>query len=83
MIFETRNSIYELDQAHSRIRRLAGKTEPSPRQGPDGEWRTYHHISDIAVGLIVIIVWRVRSSDGIVIEGTCTSPVAAIIDATH
>ncbi len=40
-MFRTRNSIYEIDEANSSVRRLEGVKDPTPRQGPDGEWKTF------------------------------------------
>ena len=57
MLFTTDNSTYEVEG--SRIRRLEGVRGPTPRQGVDGEWKSFHAISEIAVGCSVIIVWRI------------------------
>lgn len=35
----TAYSMYEVDLANNRVRRLAGLNDPTPRQGPDGEWQ--------------------------------------------
>lgn len=42
MKFKTVYSVYELDLEGKRMRRLEGENDPTPRQGPDGEWKTYH-----------------------------------------
>jgi hypothetical protein len=78
MIFTTvTNSLYEVDEAGHRIRRLAGERSPTPRQGHDGEWKEYALIGEIAVGRPVLIGWRKRGADGgLVMEGTLTSPVS-------
>lgn len=80
MIFVTSNSTYEVEHDLSRIRRLVGSSNPTPRQGKDGEWRTYEAISPIEIGTIVLIVW---STTGSKIEGTKTSPVQHIIEALN
>jgi hypothetical protein len=72
MIFYTESgSIYELDKPNNRIRRLEGVVNPTPRQGPDGEWKTFEHCSPVRKGKGVLIQWEgVRS--------TLTSPVKTI-----
>lgn len=46
MLYETETgSIYEVDEANKRIRRLTGKGNPTPRMGLDGEWREYHDLN--------------------------------------
>jgi hypothetical protein len=57
MTFATENSLYEVDLAASRIRRLAGKENPTPRQGEDGEWKTFFGISEVMIGQTVLIAW--------------------------
>ena len=52
-------SVYEVNTDSKQIRRLNGAKDPTPRQGPDGQWRAY---SDIApdppkVGASVAIRW--------------------------
>lgn len=37
-------SLYEVDHANNRIRRLSGLKDPTPRQGKDGEWKNFHAI---------------------------------------
>ncbi len=76
MIFHTRNSAYEVDVAGKRIRRLAGKDSPTPRQGEDGAWKDFQRITDIEKGASVLIVW---SEEG-VIPSTLTSPVVKVIE---
>lgn len=59
-------SVYELDESQKRIRRVSGKEPPTPRQGPDGEWREYDIVvavdrfgvmRDPCVGCVLIIAW--------------------------
>lgn len=52
-------SVYEVDTAKKRIRRLNGVKDPTPRQGKDGEWRSYRqlHPDPIKVGSGVVILW--------------------------
>lgn len=69
-------SRYELDLVGGRIRRLAGTHDPTPRQGPDGEWRCYESVSDVAVGQPLVVVWR-TGDDGVA-ECTITSAVDAV-----
>jgi hypothetical protein len=69
-------SRYELDPATSRIRRLSGSHDPTPRQGPDGAWRTYEALGPLEVGAQLVVVWR-TGDDGVA-ECTVTSPVATV-----
>lgn len=48
-------SIYQVDDANKRIRRMHGVKPPTERQGND--WKTYASISAIEVGKPVLIVW--------------------------
>lgn len=46
MIYKTESgSVYQVDEANSRVRRLLGTNAPTPRQGPDGEWKQYVSLS--------------------------------------
>lgn len=78
MLFTTENSTYEIDDR--RIRRLEGVNTPTPRQGGDGEWKPFHAVSEVTVGLGVVIIWRFV--DGVA-QATCTSPVRQVIQASH
>jgi hypothetical protein len=78
-------SLYEVDEAQRRCRRLNGIYDPTPRMGKDGEWRTYHSLypDPIQVGQQVIIVWGddVEAIDPNTIpvaKTTVTSPVKVI-----
>ncbi len=51
-------SIYEIDTELQRIRRLSGNKSPTARQGQDGEWKTYEHLSAIEVGKGLTIIWN-------------------------
>lgn len=76
MIFHTRNSSYEVDLLGKRVRRLAGKESPQPRQGEDGVWKDFQRITDIVVGTSVLIVWNEEG----VIPSTLTSHVVKVIE---
>ncbi len=76
MIFHTRNSSYEVDLDRKRIRRLAGHSNPTPRQGLDGAWKDFQRISELSVGAGALIVW---SEEG-TIPSTFTSPIVKIIE---
>jgi hypothetical protein len=78
MIFTTENSVYEVDHPNNRIRRLEGRNDPTPRQGTDGEWKTYVAISAIAEKAQVLVIWQILD-DG-AIKGTATSRVQQIIE---
>ncbi len=83
MIFTTRNSTYEVDQANKQVRRLNGKKDPTPRTGLDGEWRQYSDISKPIVGHSVWILWTaatplLEGSDPKDLPMTITSPITEI-----
>lgn len=50
-------SQYELDLKAKKIRRLGGEHDPTPRQGKDGEWRSFHDVTAVRVGKPVTIIW--------------------------
>ena len=60
MKFTTQSgSVYEINTDSKKIRRLKGTEDPTPRQGKDGEWRSYADIfpNPIQVGRGVVIAW--------------------------
>jgi len=65
-------SAYELDRDGSKIRRLAGEDNPTPRQGKDGEWRVFDFCSEVVAGVPVVINWED-------VRCTVTSPVKMIL----
>ncbi len=69
MIFNTQNSAYEVEEGI--IRRLSGVNDPTPYQGPDGEWKEYLSITSVEVGLPVVIHWHDE-------KHTVTSPVKTV-----
>jgi hypothetical protein len=73
-------SVYEVDPVLRLVRRVYGTSEPTPRVGKDGEWRTYLMIPTPAVGWPVTIAWGlVRQPDGYrIVQCTQTSPVASV-----
>ncbi len=76
MIFYTiSGSTYEIDRTKSQARRLQGQKDPTPRQGPDGEWKKFSSCSEVRVGHPVLIQW-----EGI--KGTLTSIVTMITPTT-
>lgn len=47
----TEYSLYELDRAGKRVRRLSGEAYPTSFIGEDGVWRDYEHLfGEIEVG---------------------------------
>jgi hypothetical protein len=79
--FWTENSLYEVDHARYAIRRLAGRSAPTPRQARDGEWQTYEEISRIEIDLPVLVTWRTDDTPrGEVRRQTETSLVVGIAD---
>lgn len=71
--FQTMNSIYEYDVDGSRIRRLSGNFDPTPRLGVDGEWQHIEGLKLLA-NETLLIIYRY---DGPIARCTVTSPVVA------
>ncbi len=64
MTFRTESgSVYEMDVENQRVRRLNGPRDPTPRQGPDGEWRGYEKALLLETGKM-LFVWRHDIVDG-------------------
>jgi hypothetical protein len=85
MRFQTESgSLYEVNEIDKQVRRLNGASDPTPRQGKDGEWKHYDAIlSGIEVGRSVMIVWT-SDIQPPPVEGslptTITSPVVKIVE---
>lgn len=66
-------SIYEIDFAGERVRRLTGQEEPTARQPKDGEWKSYVHVIPVLMttdgGYGMFFDWTGRGN------GTHTSQV--------
>ena len=83
MRFATLNSIYEIDPAWRRLRRVSSNGPLTSQGAPDphAAWRSYLRASPIRQGTPVIIVWRVEECDGgLVLRTTVTSPVVAVLN---
>ena len=87
MKFQTASgSTYEVDMEKKQIRRLNGKLDPRPRQGKDGEWKSYASIVNLQVGSAAVIFWNPETTP--LLEGspkeafpsTVTSKVVSIED---
>lgn len=52
-------SVYEVNTDSKKIRRLNGSADPTPRQGKDGDWKSYIHIypNPIKFGEEILISW--------------------------
>jgi len=72
----TVNSIYEIDEGASLIRRIVGAAPPTSRQGTDGEWKAYASIIHYNGGLL--IVWGLNP-DG---SSKCTWTSDIVSDTT-
>jgi hypothetical protein len=74
MLFTTENSEYEIDLDRRRCRRTRGEYHPTSRQGADGKWKDYHHITPSVpqVGSAIFIDW---DGEG---RGTMTSMVTRV-----
>lgn len=72
-------SEYELNLTEKKIRRLTGTHGPTPRQGQDGEWRTFSAIGPEVpcLGQTLLIEWGVQNEDGSE-QCTVTSPVTSV-----
>jgi hypothetical protein len=55
-------SIYEVNTDSKQVRRLNGVKDPTPRQGPDGQWRAYSDITPVKVGSSVAIFWGTETA---------------------
>lgn len=69
-------SVYELDD--KRVRRLTGTNNPTPRQGPDGEWKPLADVipPKLVEGTRVYLVWRYdETEEGQIARGTMTSRI--------
>ena len=53
-------SFYEIDTDSKKIRRLNGKSDPTPRVGKDGEWREYSALypDPLERGACMVIIWK-------------------------
>lgn len=60
-IVKTENSVYEINTAECKVRRLVGVNDPTPRQGEDGVWKWYEDLmpSTPELGYPLCIVWSV------------------------
>ena len=58
IIFQTKSgSVYQLNNDSKQIRRLSGIVDPQPRQGKDGEWKSFIEIIGPTVGSCTYIFW--------------------------
>lgn len=85
-------SVYEADTTNKKIRRLTGKNDPTPRQGEDGQYKSYESLGsfpkalegkeELTVGQPAIIVWVQSEHKALSDEGgvktTFTSDVVSI-----
>jgi hypothetical protein len=73
--YATWNSFYQVDHDAKKIRRLMGTNAPTIRQGEDGVWQDYEHLSTGINGELVI-KWG-TNDDGSA-RCTITSPVVDV-----
>lgn len=69
-------SVYELDRTKQMMRRMSGEDRPTPNQGEDGVWKPYGAITEVKVGVPVLVTWG-WDDEGI-LHRTITSPVMVI-----
>lgn len=57
-------SVYEVDLANKRMRRLSGEKDPTPRSGKDGEWKVFEYIfpEKLEIGKNVIFGWDPKTT---------------------
>lgn len=75
MIYKTESgSVYQVDAKGKRVRRLTGVKEPTPRQGQDGEWKTFYDMrTDLFPGRLFFI-WNNLG------QGTHTSLIVETVE---
>lgn len=62
MFFKTETgSTYEVDLKEKKIRRVLGIDDPTPRQGKDGEWKTFKSLL-IEKGEPAYIMWDPKTT---------------------
>lgn len=75
-------SIYEIDNANKKVRRLSGKGNVPLRLGTDGQWNPYDSIQGMIVGSNMIILWGknvpLLPGNDAGVAATITSPVISI-----
>lgn len=84
--FQTESgSVYELDTANKRVRRIGGVRAPTPRQGADGGWRAYEYLpaGEPAIGGRFAVAYNVGGGVTGGDEGTLTSPVTMIVEVVQ
>lgn len=80
MTFRTESgSVYEVDDLGTRVRRVEGLGDPTPRVGSDGEWRACESVY-VKLGRPAFILWAVVEVDGQRVErATETSRVVEVV----
>jgi hypothetical protein len=71
--YKTQFSTYEVDWTNLRVRRMEGQLNPTPRQGPVGEWQNALRIG-VGWGNCLVFVWRIE--DGVA-KSTITSQIVS------
>lgn len=69
-------SIYEADTTKKQIRRLIGVKDPQPRQGKDGEWRSFLSL-DCSLHHPAVILWNKETTP--LLDGSPEGAVPATI----
>lgn len=77
-------SVYELNRTDRTIRRLGGGEAPTPRQGPDGEWKKLAAECRPVIGQSMLLVWGIEPNGSMLrLKSTVTSPVVSIVSRVH
>ena len=79
MIFETANSIYEVQESDKRFRRIHETSTPSSRL-PVGRWFRFQKMSPVAAGEPVRFYWLLGEGGAVSRIGLwATGPVVAVL----
>jgi hypothetical protein len=79
MIFETANSIYEVQEREKRFRRIH-ESSASPQPIPLGRWYRYQRMSPVNLGEAVRFFWLLDEDGSMSRIGLwATGPVVAVI----
>jgi hypothetical protein len=74
-------SVYELDEAAKRLRRLSGVRAATARQGADGAWRQYDQLGPDTpvVGLPLFVKWADESVGPAAVPGAYPGTMTSIV----
>jgi hypothetical protein len=82
-IFETHNSIYQVDEDLKRIRRVSGINLPHWRFGRDGDWQEYFDISSVELRKRVVVWFPGEEGEAGLAIGTSTVEAIVYSDGSN